>query len=257
MVTITNPKVSSVAPFAWEPYPGVSILYDHPGSAALSGVELLGAASAAGHSDQSLYRRLREVAEAIARPTRPDEGGLCPLPRYAYHVTLCDGINEGTRAQAHSEIRPEVERTLEGLPDSLLWANRVMRLLRDPELRWSVWRNPVTFRVQGLSVWGHVLVANLEPADDWSLAAKGSHEASRSEFVARLRTRLGVRIQDWRPHLSLGYFANEHVAARARDRVLPVWQEEVRERTEGLSVTFRSASVYAFTDMISFWRLVH
>lgn len=257
MVTITNPKVSSVAPLAWKPYAGVSLLYDHPGSAALSGLEPLGAASPPGYGDQSLYCRLREVAEAIARPTRPDEGGLCPLPRYAYHVTLCDGINEGTRSHVHPETRPEVERTLNGLPDSLLWANPVMRLLRDPELRWSVWSNPITFRVEALSVWGHVLVANLEPADGGSVAAKASHEAVRSEFVARLRSRLGVRIQDWRPHLSLGYFANEHAAARARDRMIPAWQEEVRERTKGLSVTFRSASVYAFTDMISFWRLVH
>lgn len=257
MVTITNPKVSGVAPLAWRPYPGLSVLYDHPASAALSGIEPLGAASPPGYGDQPLYRRLREVAEGIAGPTRPDEGGLCPLPRYAYHVTLCDAVNEGTRAHVHPEIRPEVERALDALPDSLLWASGVMRLLRDPELSWSVWSNPVTFRVEALSVWGHVLVANLGPADEASVAAQASHEAARSEFAARLHARLGVRTQAWRPHLSLGYFANEHAAARARDRLIPEWQDDVRARTEGLSVTFRSASLYAFTDMINFWRLVH
>lgn len=257
MVTITNPKVSSVAPLGWKTYPGLSILYDHPESAALSGVEPLEAASPPGYGDLVLYRRLREVAEAIARPTGADEGGLCPLPRYAYHVTLCDGVNEGTRAHVHPEVRAEVERTLDELPDSLLWANPVTRLLRDPDLFWSVWSNPVTFRVEALSVWGHVLVANLGPANERSVAAKATHEATRNELAARLRTRLGLRVQGWRPHLSLGYFANEHAAARARDRVIPRWQEDVRTRTEGLSVTFRSASLYAFTDMVSFWRLVH
>lgn len=258
MTSITNPKLSSVEPPAWSAYPGVSVLYDPPGCAELSGVQPLEAVSPRKHLDLMLYDRLSEAADHIADTTAQDGEPLCALPRATYHVTLCDGINEGMRDRVHGqEARREIEQTLAGLPDSLLWATSVMRLLRDRDLLWTVWTHPISFRLSALKVWGHVLVARLEPADEGSTAALAAHEASRGELVRRLSVRLGVQVQTWRPHVTLGYFANETAAARTREHVLPQWHGYVRERTRGLSLTFRSASVYGFTDMVSFWRLGH
>lgn len=254
---ITNPKLQSVWPPVWKRYPGLSILYDDAGAAELSGIESLQAVSSAGHHQQPLYGRLSLVAGEIESATRRDGLGLCRLPRHTYHVTLCDGVNHGTRTHIHPDLRWEVEQTLDELPDSLLWATTVMRLVQDPEIAWAVWSHPIEFRLEALRVWGLVLAAELRPADDRSMAAKAKHETSRSELVARLNARMGVQTQQWRPHVTLGYFANEESATHARFHVLPQWQDFVRERTEGLSVTFRSASVYGFTDMVSFWRLVH
>lgn len=256
MAAITNPKLESVAPPVWKRYPGISVLYDDPACAGLSGIEPLAPSSRAEHRDQPLYRGLRILAEAVASSTRGNEVGLCLLPSHSYHVTLCDGVNEGTRAHVHPDVRSEVARTLDELPDSLLWPSVPMRVLQDRELAWSVWTHPITFRVEALQVWGHVLVACLEPADERSVAAKATHERARGELAARLHARLGVRTQEWRPHLSLGYFPRQDAAAHAREHVIPRWQDDMRERTEGLSVTFRSASTYGFTDMVTFWRLV-
>lgn len=256
MATVANPKLSGVAPPTWRPYPGVSILYDNPGSAALSGVEPLTASSAAGRADQWLYDRLRVVAGEVESSMHHDGAVLCELPRHTYHVTVCDVVNEGTRRHVRRAMRSEVDGTLEELPDSLLWATSLLRLLCRSELPWSVWACPITFRVEGLRVWGQVLAAELVAADERSVAARASHEASRSELAARLGTRVGVQPREWRPHVSLGYFPNEHAAAHAAEHVVPEWQDRARERTEGLGLTFRSASVYGFTDMVSFWRLV-
>lgn len=254
MSRITNAKLRRVTPLTWRRYPGVSILYDNPGSVGLSGLEpLLPATSPAG-GNRSLYQALRAVTCDIAW-SLPATGLLATLPEHTYHVTLCDGVNEGT--QVRPGMRGEVQRVLDELPDSLLGTTALMRLVQDRELFWTVRTHPVSFRVAGLSVWGHVLAAQLEPADDRSVAAKARHEAARSELMGRLRARMGVQPGHWGPHVSLGYFAHDDGGAYAREHVIPGWEDEVLARTEGLSMTFRSASVYGFTDMVTFWRLAH
>lgn len=254
MANITTPKLSRASPPVWSPYPGVSVLYTDPGSAALSGIEPLETSARARHGDLGLYDRLHDLAEEIDSAR---DVAFCKLPRHTYHVTLCDSVNQGTRSEVHREARDEITRTLHHLPDSLLWTTELLRLLRDRDLHWTVRSRPISFRVETLHVWGHVLVAGLEPADPASEAAKATHEACRADLVARLHTRLGVEVQAWRPHVTLGYFPNEDAAAQAREHELATWQERARERTGGVSVTFRSASVYGFTDMVSFWRLAH
>lgn len=257
MAEITTRKLNNVSPPAWRPYPGLSVLYTDPGATAVSGIEPLETASQARRGDRRLYDHLHAIAEEIDASLSDDGVAFCKLPRHTYHVTLCDGVNEGTRTRVRRELRDEVAGTLDALPDSLLWTTTVLRLLQDRELQWTVRRHPVRFRVEALHVWGHVLVAGLEPADDRSAAAKAAHEACRSDLVARLAARLGVRIQPWRPHVTLGYFANEDAGTHAREHELPQWQDRACERAEALSVTFRSASVHGFTDMVSFWRLAH
>lgn len=256
MVRITNAKLSSVAPPVWRRYAGASLLYDGPGAAASFGVEPL-EELAARHRDDRLYRRLRALAGEFAAEARACGVEVCLVPAHTYHVTLCDGAHEGVRTSVHAAYREEVGATLDEVPDSLLWSNSVMRLLRDPEIRWRVWRDPITFRVEDVGAWGHALVARLAPAGERSLAAKARHEASREEFAARLRSRVGVEVQPWRPHVTLGYFANGDDADRAREELVPGWQAAVQARTEEVSVTFHSASVYGFTDMVSYWRLGH
>lgn len=251
---ITNPKVGSTAPPTWQPYSGLSILYDDPGCAALSGLQRFEALSGEAPWDDRLYRELEAVTGELEAGLR-EEVALCALPRRTYHVTLCDVVNDGTREQVPADLRSEVAATLAALPDSLLWCSTLMRLVQDPELSWSVWRQPVMFRVDALEVRGHALVASLEPADEPSVAAVAAHDAAREALLERLASRLGVASRDWRPHLTLGYFANDHDAAYARTEVVPGWQAPVSERTAGLSATFRSAAVYGFTDMVSFWRV--
>lgn len=257
MAHITTAKLRSVDPPEWAAYPGLSLLYDDPDSVALSGLEPLDARSWSDERDKRLYDCLRAVTDELRASAPWEAGQFCPLPRRTYHVTLCDGVNRGNLAQVRPDVRHEATWTLEGLPDSLLWTGAVRRLLGDPEIAWHVWAAPVSFRAEALVVWGHVLAASLAPADEASVAAKAAHERARAHLAQRLTARLGVSVPAWRPHVSLGYFANDRTAARAGELVIPRWQERLRERAAGLTVTFRSASLHGFTDMLSFWRLAH
>jgi hypothetical protein len=252
---ITNPKLSGVEPATWTPYPGVSLLYEDAGCASSRGVESLERLAAVAARDDELYRQLRGGVDEFVLIARDRGVGLSPLPLYSYHVTLCDAVNQGNRTQVRDPYRQDVDDTLDALPDGLLRSNDLMWLMSDPEPRWRVRRDPVGFRVAGLGVWGHALVARLAPRDGRSLSAAARHEIAREQFASRLDARLGLEVQAWRPHVTLGYLANEDDAARVRDRFLGPWQDVALGRTDGTSVTFVSASVYGFTDMANFWRL--
>lgn len=256
-VQITTRKLASLAPPVWRAYAGLSVLYDDPGEPVRGGLQPLVSSSTAPPGDHDVYDRLADLAARIHDAAGGDDAGVGLLPRHAYHVTVCDGVHVGQRAHAHAHVRAELDAVLDGLPDSLLWHGALVRLLRAPELCDSVWAHPVRLGVDGLAVWGHAVVARLVPADERAAAALACHARDRGELAARLRDRVGVEPPEWHPHVTLAYAANHDAAARLRDEVLPAWDAHARERTAGRSVTFRSASLYGFTDMASFWRLVH
>lgn len=256
-MNITTTKLSQVHPTAWEPYPGLSLLYEDAACSSSHGVQSLERLAVVAARDDELYRRLHGSVVEMVRAARRHGVGLSPLPLHSYHVTLCDAVNHGNRIEVSAPYRQLVDDTLADLPDRLLRTDELMLLMHDPELRWSVWRDPVGFRVDGLDVRGHALVARLVPSDGRSMIAASRHEAAREQFASRLHTRLGIDVQPWRPHVTLGYLANEDHAARVHDRFLDRWQAETLERTAGTSIRFVSASVYGFTDMATFWRVGH
>lgn len=253
-VRITNRKLRATSPPTWRSYRGLSILYDPPASAARSGLEPLEMAALTGPA-VPLYEALRVVAGELRSCVRRLGSELCPLPPETYHVTLCDTVNQGNRAAVHEDLRDEVSRTLQQLPDSLLRPGALVRLLRDHEIHWDVWRHPVTLRVASLRVWGYALVATLEPVDERSADACRQHATSRRDLAKRLREVAGPEPPPWRPHVTLGYFPNRVAAAHLRDHMTPAWQAGMCAPTETRTITFGSCSLYGFTDMVSFWRL--
>jgi hypothetical protein len=98
-----------------------------------------------------------------------------------------------------------------------------------------------------------VLAARLEPAGRSSLAALERVAQARTELSDDLWAELGLRTQAWRPHVSLGYFPNRS-AAKAATATLPRWNQTLATRPSA-TMTFEAASVYGFTDMVSFLRL--
>lgn len=252
---ITSSKLAGLEPTSWRPYRGLSLLYDAPGCAAVGGVERLERLAATSDADDGLLRQLVEVSERLDTAARQAGLGLGMLPPSTYHVTLSDAVHEGVMDQVHAGRRDEVAATLSGLPDSLLWPGGVLGVLRDPGLLWRVWRDPVTYRADRLDVRGHALVVGVVPADERSRGARDRHAAARRDFAERLRSRLGIVVPEWRPHLTLGYFADEQDATRARDALLPAWQDVLRVHAGEATVTFRAAAVHGFTDLATFWRL--
>ncbi|MBC8063972.1 MAG: hypothetical protein H7Y17_04020, partial [Chlorobia bacterium] len=55
------------------------------------------------------------------------------------------------------------------------------------------------------------------------------------------------------PHVSLAYFANKEGGEKASEKI-EEWDNALRQCTEDIRIHFDSISVYAFTDMASFFR---
>ena len=242
-LAVTNPKLASLAP-TWARYRGVSLLFDNPGTRPPPGVVPLEAIPVERPEQQRLYDDLAaEVADDDVLRARH---GLCPLPRHSYHVTVCDGPNE-------RDGRRPIAALLAGLPDSLhdLAADPDLFPAADTVAEIAV--NPVTLVVSGVAVWGHVLAAQLAPAGAADRAALARVATARDALVAALWARLRLRVQQWRPHVSLGYFPNRDAAAAAA-AALPARYASLPGRLTA-PITFSSAALHGFTDMASFHRL--
>ena len=113
---------------------------------------------------------------------------------------------------------------------------------------------------------------------DWDIEFRFDHLAVRSALVARLvpteasenafrefveerrrlnsayREAFGIATYDnYTPHVSLGYFANQE-GVQAASPCLRDWNTTFTEQMQGQTVTFRQASLYGFTDMGTFFK---
>lgn len=249
---ITNPKVATLEP-TWRRYRGVSVLFDNPGTPTPPGVCALTELPVDNPPRQRLYDELADLVAEVDTGQMRDRYGFCPLPRNTYHVTVCEGPNERSAADVPGAHRAAVASVLDELPGSLDRMPTALRFLRGAELPAAVAANPVTFGAAGIVIWGHVLAARLEPADAPARLAIERLRRARADLDHQLRDRLGLGAQPWRPHVSLGYFANR-AGADAAARPLAQWNRSLAARPRP-TITFTSAAVYGFTDMVSFFRL--
>lgn len=247
-----NEKLAGPEP-TWGSFAGLSVLYDNPGTVLSPGLQRIDALPVADEAGQQLYDALEQVVATLSDgPLR--RRGFCPLPRATYHVTVCDGVNDSVVTSVASPHRATVRDLLDDLPDSLLRPSLPAHLLRGCDLLPAVRATPCRLRVRELWIGQYVLAAGLEVADERSRRALGAHREARQRLAGQLRSVLGVSTQTWRPHVSLGYFTNLDEAAAARDALAGIADRVVGAGTDGLTATFRSASVYGFTDMVTYWR---
>lgn len=252
MARITNPKVASLAP-TWRRYRGVSVLFDNPGARAGPGVIPLERMPIDDPTRQRLYDDLMGVMTDVDLDAMREQFGFCPLPRYSYHVTVCDGPNERDIAEGATSRSAQAAAVIHELPDSLHRLPDALGFLCRTRVLPTVAANPVTFEAAGIAIWGHVLAARLEPDGRSSQTALERVAQARTELANDLWAQLGLRTQAWRPHVSLGYFPNRS-AAKAATATLPRWDQTLAMRPLS-TITFDAASVYGFTDMVSFLRL--
>jgi 2'-5' RNA ligase len=107
---------------------------------------------------------------------------------------------------------------------------------------------PVTLAFDDLAIWANaVLVARLR------LDADRDHVTTLgTDLNARILSRFGIQASPaYRPHVTLGYFANVQGAERAQ-RNLREWSLSAANLVGERELRFRSASVYAFTTLVEF-----
>jgi hypothetical protein len=249
---ITNPKVLDLAP-TWRRYRGLSVLFDNPGTRVGTGVVPLENIPVDDPEQQRLYDNLADVVASIDTDDMRERYGFCPLPRYSYHVTVCDGPNERDIDRSTVPRRAAVAAVVDGLPNSLDQVSSLLAFLHQARVLPTVAAAPVTFVATGIAIWGHVLAAQLQPAGESAREALDRIARARAELSDDLQAHLGLQTQTWRPHVSLGYFPNRS-AAESATATLTRWQQSLTAQPQP-TITFSSAAVYGFTDMISFFRL--
>jgi hypothetical protein len=249
---VTSRKLERATPPVWRPFSGLSLLYDPPGCNATSGVERLERVRADAVGDDRLLEGLARLAERAAGTLGAAGIEIALLPARTYHVTLCDGVNTANLDAVDTVARPAAAELLERLPDSLLWDDPLLDGLRTARALAEVRRWPVTVRATGLEVRGHALVVPLAPVDADAARALARHADARGELVDELG-RLGVRAPAWHPHVTLGYL-ERRPAEGLPEGALPD-PDAVVAATSGATLTLRTAAVYGFADMLTFWRL--
>jgi hypothetical protein len=113
----------------------------------------------------------------------------------------------------------------------------------------------IAFRFEKLTIWGdQALVARLSPADESSSELLRKLSDARNNLGNEAKRELGIgTTSSYSPHVSLGYFANREHGRLARSHLLE-WTDTVRESVKNSSIAVSSLSVYAFTDMASFYK---
>lgn len=257
MLKITNTKVGAFD-VRWAHFSGFTILFNNPGNNCFrqrdSGVFDLANDI---YRDPSLnfYKILHENLTKLGIDSLTNRFLFCPLSSTSYHVTLFSGLNCRNVLQMDSDYRPMVENWLTTLPDSFL--NTPKEILELAEMSPLCAKNDwnINFRFNGLSIWNDsVLVATLRP-DENSLLQFEQLSEERRQLKQKYYDRFHVFTESdvFRPHASLGYFANEEGARKAVEFV-DQWNTLFVDALQDEILTFNNASIYGLSDMITFYK---
>ena len=251
MFSITNDKVAGFVP-RWAGFRGFSVLFDPPGDGlTVSGPCLHLACDVEGDPALGFYKSLRDALTRLDTDLLTAAYLFCPLPPPSYHVTVWDGANDGNRTFVVPDRKPALESLLAGLPDALTQPHEMTApALASPLVLRPDWN--IEFRFSHLSIRG-ALVARLVPTEA-SQEAYAEFVAERHRLNDSFDESFGIAAyEDYTPHVSLGYFANREGAQAARPNLVD-WNALFAQKMEGLTVTFRRASLYGFTDMATFFK---
>lgn len=253
MLTISNQKVAGVEP-RWADFRGYSLLFDNPGDSLTPSGALLNLDNQVDTDPElGFYRALNNSIVAIGREMLIRSYLFCPLPPSSYHVTVWDGGNNANVADVVPIYRPQLEAQLKGLPSSLAQENP----LTDTVLKSSLACHDVeiVFHFDRLLKWGNsVLVAALKPSEETKVQLQRLtqlREGLSLEFLDLYALKGSLR---YSPHVSLGYFANQESAQQATP-CIEEWSTKVREQVGEQRLSFRSLSLYGFTDMAHFFKV--
>ncbi len=254
MTLITNEKVTSLKP-VWAPFHGFSLLFDNPGKGLkpMGGLKKIACGVDSGQG-LSLYKAFAESMDIIGPDKLMNTYLFCSLPNNSYHVTMWDGVNDGNSSIITTPHRVELERYLRDFPDAFSKTGKVIETVNaSPIVTKSDWN--IRFRFEKLTIWSKkVLVACLSPVDEVSENILNQMLIERKKLNDRIGGLLDMDMRiGFKPHVSLGYFANTDFASRCNEN-LEGMQKIFNQKTEKLSIVFNSVSLYGFTDMATFFR---
>lgn len=267
MIEITNNKIESIgSSVKWARFPGFSFLFDNPTDnfdrlAANDSSLIYQLSSDLDDPNLILYNKLYYgIRELIEKP-RQNNPFICLLPPYSYHVTALDTINKDNvnflRRAYYSEFMDLFKR----LPDSICEESSIYRVSQQfSALSNKSWELKFSFK-QLANFSDRALVALLEIEHD---------SKSHFDVFLKIRSRTKNFIKEfygktidvqhnYLPHITLAYFANSQSAAYFTEQNLKILSLELRNNLKDswddpTFISFSSASLYGFTDMVRFFK---
>lgn len=252
MFIVTNPKIKGFIP-EWSQFKGFSILFDNPSDILIpldkdKNLKVLTCDKKS--KELSLYQQLHDTLSLF--PELSNTYLFCPLPFHSYHVTIWDGINDANIHDISYEHRFASEDLVKHLPHSLLQKNEFLSI--DSEPLHIKMDNPIEFTFDKLVKWDNTaLVARLKPANTHSEKVLHEIEQARKHLIKIYKDHIGIETCNvsYAPHVTLGYFANKELAELSNSRI-EHWNKQFLIQTSEHTITFKSNSLYAFTDMATF-----
>lgn len=252
MLAVTNPKVAGSAP-RWSRWPGFTVLFDNPGHGLVPQADRPMLRAEVDHDPAlGLYRALRGALADLDPALLTATFGFCPLPPHSYHVTVWDGVNPNNLDRVVADERTGLAGLIAAMPDGRDHDHPALTTILASPLVTTAW--PIAMRYARLTLWDHsALVAEVAPADAASAKRLEELVALRRALSAHFRARYGIAPgDDYRPHITLGYFASREGAQLALPQVA-AWEEHFAPRVTGQTIAFSRASLYGFTDMATFF----
>jgi len=233
---ITQKKIRSLDP-EWSLFRGSTVLLEP------MGIEF--GASGAKEIFGDLYRL---IDEAMPEDAWKEKFGFCRLPAETYHVTLADLVNDGNVHRIPASIRSSfglrnVELGRE-YPQELQNIVIESGLLNSPIA-------PVRWSVKGLEIINRsVMALVVEPIECDALSDVLD---ARNGLKRLLKAKLNIDLQDFKPHVSVGYFANKDTADLALEESdhLSHLSKKVFDNREW---SFDSGHIYTFSSMSNYAR---
>ena len=236
----------------WLPFRGFSFLFDNPGGEYTKENNCLKLApDVHGNPDLSIYKQIAIALERIGAEELTRQWLFFPLPYSTYHVTVWDGVNTGIISRMSKESQIEFNKCFINTESIIKnWPP----LIREPEIcSYFSEIKPLRFKYKHLRSRGEtVLVVELEPADSESAAELGKIYKIREELDNYFEKYSKPRNYEYLPHVAVGYFADTELSKSAVSRFMDTWIEVFDNEVSGQVIEFRSISLYAFIDMITY-----
>jgi hypothetical protein len=240
---LTHPKIATLRP-DWAPFAGWSLIFrGNPVQTSGAGVFAPDPATLA------VFDEVAQVLEAAGPDRLMRDLLLCLLPPDSYHVTFADLIHQGQLARATGPVHDSLSQALacaEGTVPAVLTGLTAGGMGAE-----GMQTGDFCLRITGLThLGGSVVALALEPEAaehaPWPAAL-----AWRAGVVRRLEAETGLAAPAFRPHLTLGYFANPALAATHRAGLTRL-SDLVGARLTGRVLRWQAVGLYRFTSMVAF-----
>jgi hypothetical protein len=239
----------------WAPFRGFSLLFDNPDQEQKDkkGKFRKLDSNVDGNPNLRFYQRLRNALYELDMQWLVNETSFCPLPPSTYHITVWDGLNDGNHDQVQPIFQKDLSSFFSHLPGSMKEGEHFLEPVYKSALLGSEGPS-ITCRFGQIVNWGNtVIVCRPDILPEGSKVYDWITEERKGLSDIYLE-RFGIPMaNNWFPHITLGYFANQPAASQTMSKI-DSWSDQIKERMEGLTISYNQIGLYSFTDMATFFR---